>query len=1081
MRPLTQPAVVLKQVFASSSLHHFEESVRSESTLVVEGLWDSPKALVIARAQAASGRHVLVLSGGARENRLLDDLPLFSSVPVVEFPAWETLPSEEIPPSPDVVGERYALLRQLLQPFTPTIILCPLQACLQRVLAPEALRPLLQTIRVGDKLPFSAFIARLEAMGFERRVVAADKGEFAVRGGIIDLFPVDSPDPVRLEFWGDEIESMRRYDPVGQKSVGPTEVLHLIPAKEAELLAGGAATASLLEYMGPQTLIFFDDLLALEDRYVALGEIPTGAARSFLGFQSFLDEAASFQKIYSAATALEELGAVKVERESGGYYSLTGPPLKVSFPMFERELEAVRWHHPFEALADALGDEDIRAALALTRSHDFEFILVADSEYELEPYRELLPPQRIFVQGYLSSGFVVRDAAVAVLPTTELTHRYRLRRRKQRSTYHTAPSEFERLVEGELIVHYEQGIGRYLGLETRPDHTGQEAEFLAVEYAEKGKLYVPLTQSHLLSRYIGSQDELPPLSKLGSGRWARTRLITEQAIRDYAGQLLRMHADREMAGGVAFPRDSDEMARFEGEFPYVETEDQLQAIAQVKADMEAPRPMDRLICGDVGYGKTEVAMRAAFKAAEAGKQVAVLVPTTILAMQHLETFSERMSNFPVRVALLSRLQKSSQVRKTLVDLEAGKIDILIGTHKMIGAEVVFKDLGLVIIDEEQRFGVRVKEKVRAFRAGVDCLTLTATPIPRTLYLSLMGARDLSIIQTPPQDRLPIKTIITPSDDERIKQALLRELARDGQVYFIHNRIESIERVAEKIRTLLPQARLGVAHGQMTADQLEALFHAFKQGEIDILIATTIIENGVDIPNANTILVDRADRYGLADLYQLRGRVGRWSRRAYAYFLTPPAGVLSEESQQRLRALLQIGGFGGGMKLAMADLQIRGAGNILGVEQSGHVSRIGFNLYCRLLKRTIESLRSGSTLSLTPVRLEFPFNYRIPEAYLAEPELRMEFSQRLGEAETEEELQTLLEEMRDRFGSPPEAVRWLYHLMRIRILATRLSIAALALKRLTLHVEYRNKKRRSIPLGEIKGPDHLERRVREVLR
>ena len=488
-------------------------------------------------------------------------------------------------------------------------------------------------------------------------------------------------------------------------------------------------------------------------------------------------------------------------------------------------------------------------------------------------------------------------------------------------------------------------------------------------------------------------------------------------------------------GGFLYPPDSDLMARFESEFPYVETEDQVLAIQALKEDMISPKPMDRLICGDVGYGKTEVAMRAAFKAVADGcKQVAVLVPTTVLAMQHFDTFSQRMSGFPVTVGVVSRFRTAKESRETLEKVKKGEVDILIGTHRLLSQDVKFKDLGLIIIDEEQRFGVRAKEHLKKFKTGVDCLTLSATPIPRTLYMSLVHARDMSVINTPPQDRLPIKTIIAETDPELIQNALMREISRGGQGYYIHNRVETIFGRADAIQKIVPAARVGVVHGQMDPDDVDAIFHRFKQGKIDLLFATTIIENGIDVANANTILIDRADTYGLADLYQLRGRVGRWNRAAYAYFLIPKNVRLPEPSRKRLNALVEAGGYGGGMKIAMRDLEIRGAGDILGVQQSGQVSSIGFHLYCKLLKRAIDALKKKKPISFNETKMEFSYDARLPDSYINEVSLRMEIYHRLGEASLFSEIDEILAELKDRFGPPPPPVIWLYRLSRIRAFA-----------------------------------------------
>lgn len=691
-----------------------------------------------------------------------------------------------------------------------------------------------------------------------------------------------------------------------------------------------------------------------------------------------------------------------------------------------------------------------------------------------------LPKQTLYHIGYLSGGFVVQDIDTILFPLTEITHRYKMRRQKLRSTYHTSPSETYDLLAGEMVVHLNNGIGRYLGMEKRPNHLGIPSEFFTIEYAENSKLYVPLNQAHLITKYVGSNEEMPKLSNLGSQRWKKTREQTEKAILGYASDLLKNYAQRAISHGFVYREDSENFLAFEEEFPFVETEDQLTAIASLKQDMMSTKAMDRLICGDVGYGKTEVAMRAAFKAVVDGcKQVAVLVPTTVLAMQHYENFIERMANFPVKVGVLSRFRTAKQIKETLQDLAQGSVDIVIGTHRIISDDVKFKDLGLIIIDEEQRFGVKAKEHLKKIKVGVDCLTLSATPIPRTLYMSLIGARDMSVINTPPQDRLPIKTIIAEPTDQTIQNALLRELSRDGQAFIIHNRVESIYGMASRIKTLLPQARVLIAHGQMHNDEIDAAFHAFKKGQADILVATTIVENGIDIPNANTILIDRADHFGLATLYQMRGRVGRWNRRAYAYFLVSNLRNLSEISRKRLQALAEAERYGGGMEVAMRDLEIRGAGDILGTEQSGHVSSIGFHLYCKLLKRTIQTLQGKIPSIVSDARVEFPIDARLPEDYVNEVNLRMEIYQRLGEALSWEEADAIWEELQDRFGPAPEPAQWLYHSTRIRIFASRHGYTLIKQEKLSLTIEkYKGKESllRKILAPKYKSPQDMEAKI-----
>lgn len=976
-----------------------------DESILVEGLWDSPKALLA--SLAAKERSVLLITGGTREDRFYDNLAYFAPGVALEFPAWETLPGEEIPPSPDIIGKRFEALDALIRKKGPSIVLCPLASLLQKVIPKEMLAPLLHRWKKGTKISFDSLPELLVSLGYNRTAVVADKGEFAIRGGILDLFPVASSDPYRIEFFGDEIEQIRTFDPIGQKSIGKADEIFLCPAKEMPLLQKASRLVNISDYLD-NPIIFWDDLLAIEDSYVGLKAMPAAKSLFFYKLEEILKRWDNHRQIFCSEFPLEE-----------------------RFEMFHHKFEAKRFKHRFarvEAFFNPEESPDPNLSLLFLNSTDTE-----EEEIKRQLAGITLPKKTRWEKGFLTSGYA-HDSLV-VIPNVELTHRSRIRRQKWRSTYHTPAAEFHELSPGDLVVHFHSGIGRFLGMEKHTNHLGQETEFLSLQYADSSKLFVPLSQAYLVSRYIGSREEPPSLSQLGSKRWQTTRANAQAQIVGYANDLLQLYAERAVQGGFRYPTDGEIMAQFERDFPYTETQDQVLAIHSLKEDMVSEKPMDRLICGDVGYGKTEVAMRAAFKAvADGKKQVAVLVPTTVLAVQHYETFSQRMSGFPIQIGVISRFHSAKEAKETLQKVRQGSIDILIGTHRILSQDVKFKELGLIIIDEEQRFGVRAKEHLKKFKANADCLTLSATPIPRTLYMSLVHARDMSVINTPPQDRLPIKTIIAETDPELIQNALLREFSRGGQVFYIHNRVESIYNRAEQVQKLVPSAKIGIVHGQMDPDEVDAIFHRFRQGEIDLLFATTIIENGIDVPNGNTILIDRADTYGLADLYQLRGRVGRWNRAAYAYFLIPKNARLPEPARKRLNALVEAGGYGGGMKIAMRDLEIRGAGDILGVQQSGQVSAIGFHLYCKLLKRAIDSLKKKQPISFNETKLEFSFDARLPEDYINEVSLRMEFYHRLGEALTFAEIDELLAEMSDRFGPPPPPVIWLYHLTRVRAFA-----------------------------------------------
>jgi transcription-repair coupling factor (superfamily II helicase) len=1092
--------MMLHKIIESPQLQKAAQALRVGDSLLVEQLWNAPKAAIASLAQQVTGKPILILTGaGIEEMRLFHDFPQFTNRPIVDFPAWETLPSENVAPSPDIVGERYRTLKEVSATSEPYIVISSLQACLQKILPRGDFLALYMTLKVGDSISREVLLDRLEEMGYHRCSVAADKGEYAVRGGIIDIFPVSSPAPCRIEFFADEIESMRIYDPIGQRSIRDATSVDIPPARELEFLGKGQQLTTLLEYLGPDTLIIFDDIVSLEDKYASLIAISGTSTPHFCSLSEFLDLMKPLQKIFFATEPIETLGKVEIlDAKQGNYYSTTAPLVKLSFEIFNRTFIAERFRHPFLTLQEFLvphvgeiSTHELLKGVSARAKEPLQLHFLCNGAPEEEGLQKRIHDENIslpagteFHMGYLSSGFALPETNLVLFPVTELTGRHKIRRQQQRTTFHTLPTEAFDLVPGDIVVHFNFGIGKYLGLEKKTSHAGVTGEFLIVEYAEGSKIYVPLSQAHLVTKYIGASEDIMPLHTIGGSRWQKTRDRTIVAIEGYATDLLDLYAKRQMAGGHACGVDSPQYVEFEDDFPYIETEDQLAAIAAIKDDMTSSRCMDRLVCGDVGYGKTEVAMRAAFKAVvDGGKQVAVLVPTTVLAMQHYESFVERMCNFPVTIGVLSRFRTAKQVRQTIVGVAAGSVDIVIGTHRLISKDVTFKDLGLIIIDEEQRFGVKAKEYLKKIKTGVDCLTLSATPIPRTLYMSLIGARDLSVINTPPQDRLPITTIVADTSEAIFRTAIARELARDGQVFVIHNRVETSYEVATRLKKLFPMATVDVCHGQMDSDEIDLTFHRFKSGATQILIATTIVENGIDIPNANTILIDKADHFGLADLYQLRGRVGRWNRRAYAYLLVRNLQSLPEIARKRLHALAESSGYGGGMKIARHDLEIRGAGNILGTEQSGQVAAIGFHLYCKMLKKTILRLQGKGSKSYTDPKIDFPVDARLPEDYVPEINLRVEICQRFGEAASLEEVDAIWSELKDRFGTPPLPAEWLYRLVRIKLAASESGILALKFERNILTIERKQGKASTIhkhPMLLPKKPQELESKILKLL-
>jgi transcription-repair coupling factor (superfamily II helicase) len=1053
---------LLARLASSPGLIAFQDALKQGNSLLIEELWDCAKALLAVLACKATGQSIILLTGGMREDRLFDNIAQLAPDLAVEFPSWETLPGEEIAPSPDIIGKRMEAFHTLLTKKGPSIVLCPIASFLQKVPAMETLSPLLTLWKKGATIPFDAIPQKLTDLGYKRAPVVSDKGEFAIRGGIVDLFPASSQDPYRIDFFGDEIDAIRTFDPIGQKSIDKVDSFFLSPAQELPLLQKAARLISIAEYL-KDPLLFWDDVLAIEDAYVAMKNMPGAKSPFFFALADLLKKLDA-QHIFCSASKLEELSAEhKISRATQTKYFQP-----VSFDALALHFEAIRYFHPLHKVANYFAPVDATEEEASLLDHfhpdkNLSLILINANETEEEEIKKqlantTLPKETHFERGFLTSGFVIADLPLAVISNADITHKARIRRQKWRGTYHTPAAEFHQLEPGDLVVHFHSGIGKYLGIEKQVNHLGVETEFLTLQYAEKAKLFVPFSQAHLVSRYIGTKEEPPSLSQLGSKRWQTVRQNAQAQIVGYANDLLRLYAERAAHKSAVYPPDSDLMQQFENDFPYEATSDQLSAVAAIKEDFQSGKTMDRIICGDVGYGKTEVAMRAALKTVlDGGEQVAVLVPTTVLAMQHFETFVDRMRGFPIKIDVVSRFRTVKQIKATLENVENGQVDILIGTHRILSKDVKFKNLGLLIIDEEQRFGVRAKEHLKHLKVGARCLTMSATPIPRTLYMSLISARDMSVISTPPQDRLPIKTIIAETDNELIANALLREFARGGQAFFIHNRVESIYEKASAIQKLVPAARVGIVHGQMDTDDIDTIFHQFKTGALDLLFATTIVESGIDIPNANTILIDRADTYGLADLYQLRGRVGRWNRSAYAYFLIPKNAKLPEVTRKRLNALVESSGYGGGMKIAMRDLEIRGAGDILGLQQSGQVSTIGFHLYCKLLKRAIDAIKKQKAITFEETKLEFSYDARLPETYINEVSLRMELYYRFGESSSYAEIDELYAELLDRFGEPPEPVQWLYHLTRIRIFATANHFTLLRFGALSLFAEQQKAK------------------------
>jgi transcription-repair coupling factor (superfamily II helicase) len=1028
------------------------------------------------------------------------------------YPAWEILPHESRLPHADVISERLETLVALTQDGArkgnhAPLIVTSVAALLQRTFPRQAISERTRTLTRGQRIDPLDLVEWLEIQGYEPEAQVTQKGEIALRGGILDIYPITSPWPVRMEFFGDELESLRHFDPLTQISREEITSVTIPPGGELGILKKQSDNlGTLLDYLPSQTIFLLCESEQVEtraDEYAI--QVPQDDP-FFISWDMFKAEAAkkgmTLLSVDEGETDLiqsQDLGE-PTETES---LSVPFQNLDAYRPLAERA--------PEPQIAEAQRREFF-AQLHRWLRQDYALHVFCNNDGERQRFAEIweeygLGPETPALHvGALARGFLYDEGKLVVITDAEIFGRYKVQRPRRLKSAHAQATrsaldiDFAELEEGDYVVHLQHGIGRYLGLQVLPIGLGTKPteiaemqstagqECLVIEYAPNDpsqpppKLYVPVTEAHLVSKYVGTGKARPPLNTLGGTRWAKAKAQAERAVRDVASELLSIQAARDSQPGHSFATDTPWQREFEGAFIYEETPDQIKAIGETKTDMERAKPMDRLICGDVGFGKTEVGIRAAFKAVMDGKQVAVLVPTTVLAQQHYNTFRERMADYPVRVELLSRFRTRRAQQQVVKETAAGGVDIVIGTHRLLQNDIAFKDLGLVVIDEEQRFGVIHKEKFKMLRKLVDVLTLSATPIPRTLYLALTGARDMSTIQTPPHDRLPVETIVTQYDERVIRDAIRRELNRGGQVFFLHNRVMTIDTMAQKLRTLIPDGRIVVGHGQMHSDELEEVMTKFVNGEADVLLSTTIIESGLDIPNANTIIIDRADRFGLSDLYQLRGRVGRYKHQAYAYLFLPRHGGLVADVRKRLSAIKQYSTLGSGFKIAMRDLEIRGAGNLLGAEQSGHITAVGFELYCQLLKQSVSSLKGEKVKPRIEVQVRLDFlalsptdespkskvqspkpndaegestNHQLPVTsvvsasipfkYISDSRQRIEIYRKLAQAGDKPALQCLEKEIRDRFGPLPLPLQLLMLIGELKILASDRGITSIEVK------------------------------------
>jgi transcription-repair coupling factor (superfamily II helicase) len=987
-------------------------------TIAARGASGSSTAVVSAALHRLLGRTLLLVTAHLDDaDEATDELESLG-VSAARFPAVEIMPGET-GANLDLVSERLMLVRTLAEQPTPQVIIAPIQALMQHIPAMDDVRRMLRVIEPGAKIDPNELAAWLTDAGYSRVQTIENGGEFAVRGGIIDIFPPGGSMPVRLDLFGDEVEAIHEVDVATMGSDRRLERIEMVgSAGRGGSSAEGVPGAHFADVLPRDTVAVLAEMRELVEQG-----------------RGYIDRVTDARGVCTPAEVFQRLGErvhamVEANQLTGDSRSAVQLPVQMLPTFAESATEAVK------ELAEL--------------SQEHETIVLCRNEGECQRMGELLaefaPGAPVKVeQRYVHRGFIwgkqgglSAPASIALIPSHELLHRYHVRRRVRRLSGGRTIETFLDLQPGDYVVHREHGIARFLGLRTMDAKAGPE-EYLTLEFARGLRRHVPVSNIELVQKYIGAFTGSPELSTIGGKKWKRQTEQAREAVRDFAAEMLRLQAAREAMPGIRYPADTAWQREFEAEFPYDETEDQLAAIIAAKRDMTDPRPMDRLVCGDVGFGKTEVAMRAAFKAAEYGKQVAVLVPTTVLCEQHERTFRERFAEYPFRIESLSRFKMKSQQQEILKAVAKGQVDIIIGTHRLLSKDVKFADLGLVVIDEEQRFGVEHKQKLLTLRATADVLTLSATPIPRTLHMALLGLRDISSLTTPPLDRRAIVTEVLTYDSRRVEQAIARELAREGQIFFVHNRVHNIEAVAQQVQRLAPNARVIVGHGQMPMRQLERVMLQFIRGQADILVCTTIIESGIDLPRVNTIFINDADTFGLSELHQLRGRVGRFKHRAYCYLMVSPDKVLSEVAMKRLRAIESFSMLGAGFKIALRDLEIRGAGNLLGEEQSGHIAAVGYEMYCQLLEQEVAALRDAKRLEPVETTIDIGISGALPRGYIPSDQRRMDAYRRVSLARSFDDLSQVERDLVSAYGSLPTAAQTLMQIAEIRIGAAMMEI------------------------------------------
>ncbi len=994
-----------------------------------DGVQGSSCALLAAAEHRSLQRPLVVVCPRAGDiDGFCDDLSLFSAASPLRFPAWET-EQRERSLRDEVYGERLRTLKSLLRAASSDaaqpLVVTAIQSLLQPSPGRQSLEQSSRWLEVGRRVDLNELLRWFVTNRFHHATAVELPGEFSARGGILDVFAPDWEQPVRIEFFDDVVESIRTFDPSTQRSDEKRDGIEITVVQ-----AAASRESHLTDYLPPSAAF-----LLLEPEMIDREGT------------SYLQRLEHPEEVHAMADVMERVQAFALATASSLATGTLGAACRLPVESVER------FSGEFGRVRDELDRAGSGHTVFLVCATEAEMTRLSELLRETEP---AVAGRLLFLLGHLREGFRCISEKTLVLSANELFARGEVRRISRRRMSKPIDS-FLHLKAGDLVVHLSHGIGRYRGIELLDKH-GQVEEHLQIEFHGGAKVYVPATKIDLVQKYVGGTKSRPALAKLGGATWLKQKKAAESAVMDMAVEMLEIQANRVGRPGIAFAPDGQWQTEFDASFPYGETPDQLSAIHAIKSDMVQPRPMDRLLCGDVGFGKTEVAMRAAFKAVDSGYQVAVLVPTTVLAEQHYHTFTERMAEFPFEIARLSRFCSGQEEREILKGLASGRIEIVVGTHRLASRDVKFHNLGLVIIDEEQRFGVEVKERLKTLRSAVDVLTMTATPIPRTLHMGLIGVRDISNLQTAPEDRFNVETRVTRFNQELIRHAVLRELNRGGQIFFVHNRVQDIDVVARKLRQCVPEASLRIGHGQMHEDELEQVMVDFIAHRFDLLLATTIVENGLDIPNANTIFIDEAERYGLADLHQLRGRVGRYKHHAFCYLLVDPHKHITPNAAKRLHAIEEYSEIGAGFALSMRDLEIRGAGNLLGVQQSGHIATVGYELYCQLLETAVRKLKHMPPRLKVEVDIDLPGAAFLPDDYVPDIRAKIDLYRRLRRAETFAELDEFRVELRDRFGKLPASAERLVQLAELQLDAATWQITAIRLEDESMVFEYADRNR-----------------------